>query len=160
MTIPAPPIKGYVTTYSAVAGLSHANLEVSLGFASGTLAHGYRAYQLSSPVGPNDFEWKDRTKYSGGCRYDISIGEYVQRADELRANLGKRHGYIEAVVDDNLAAFRASQGKKLTVRSGPERIVKIVPNVEGTTFPDSPLGNIPQWRLIVDKVFTFVGTSI
>lgn len=152
--------KGYVTTYRAVAGRNHADLEKALGLASGDLSNGYRVYQLADPVGPNDFEWKDRTRYSDGWRADRRIGYYVRRTDELRADLGKKHGYDDAVVDKKLADFQATETKKLNVRSGPDRIVKIVPNAKGTAYPDSPCGNIPQWKLVVDKAFTLVGTSV
>src|SRR5688500_16331027 len=130
-------LNGYVTTYSAVAGRSHAELEDVLGFAPGTLSNGFRVYQLSEPIGPNDFVWKDRTRYSDGWHFDPSIGESVQRADELRAHLGKQLGYDEAVVDRELAAFQVAQLNKLNVRSGPNRIVKILPNAKSNSFPDS-----------------------
>lgn len=160
MTNPDLSTKGYVTTYSAVAGLNHAQLEDALGFATGVLATGYRVYELASPVGPNDFEWRDRTRYSDGWRYEHSLGACVRRTDELRADLGKKHGYDDAVVDRALAAFKAAHAEKLNVRSGPQRIVKIVPNLRGAEYPDSSYRDIPQWELTVQKAFRFVGTSI
>jgi hypothetical protein len=153
-------LNGYVTTYSAVAGRSHAELEDVLGFAPGAFSNGLRAYQLSEPIGPNDFEWKDRTRYSGGWHFDPSITEYVQRADELRAHLGKQRGYEEVVVDRELAAFQLAQLKRLNVRSGPDRIVKVVPNGKANSYPNSEFRNIPQWRLKSDKQFIFIGTSV
>ena len=153
-------LDGYVTTYSAVAGRSHTELEDVLGFATGSLSNGYRVYQLSDPIGPNDFVWKDRTRYSDGWHFDPSIGEYVQRSDELRAHLGKKMGYDETGVDRELAAFQVAQVNKLNVRSGPKRIVKILPNAKPSSFPDSGFRNIPQWRLIHKKLFVFVGTSV
>src|SRR5687767_12314600 len=114
MTLHPPlSLSGYVTTCSAVTGRRHAELEDVLGFARGTLSAGLRVYQLSDPVGPNDFVWKDRTRYSDGWRFNSSIGECVQRADELRAHLGKQRGYDETAVDEDLAAFRAVQLEKL-----------------------------------------------
>jgi hypothetical protein len=153
-------LRGYVTTYRAVAGRSHAELADVLGFAPGTLSNGYRVYQLSEPVGPGDFAWKDRTRYSAGWHFDPAIGEYVQRADELRAHLGKRHGYDEGQVDRELAAFQVQQVQKLNVRSGPDRIVKVVPTQAGSDYPDSGFRNIPQWVLKNRKKFVFIGTSV
>ncbi len=153
-------LSGYVTTYSAVAGRSHAQLEEVLGFASGTLSNGFRVYQLSEPIVPTDFVWKDRTRYSDGWHLDPSIGEYVQRVDELRAHLGKNLGYDEGLVDRELASFQVAQVNKLNIRSGPGRIVKILPTAQSRSFPDSPVRNIPQWRLTNKKLFVFVGTAV
>jgi hypothetical protein len=153
-------LDGYVTTYRAVVDRSHAELEDVLGFAPGTLSKGFRVYQLAEAIGPNDFVWKDRTRYSAGWRFDPSIGEYVQRVDELRAHLGKNLRYDERVVDRELAAFQAAQVGKLNVRSGPNRIVKILPNGKSSDFPDSGFRNIPQWELTNKKRFVFVGTAV
>ena len=158
--IPTTKLKGYVTIFSAVTGQSHGELERRLGFGAGRLSNGYRAFQLSEPIGPDDFEWKDRTRYSGGWHYDPSIGEYVQRTDELRAHLGKKYGYDEKVVDRRIQDFRAAQLKRLNVRSGPNRVVKIIPNDPGTSFPDSPFEGIPQWNLTREKQFTFIGDNV
>jgi hypothetical protein len=153
-------LRGYVTTYRAVAGRSHAELADVLGFAPGTLSKGYRVYQLSEAVGPKDFEWKDRTRYAAGWHFDPTIGEYVQRTDELRAHLGKRHGYDEGHVDRELSDFQVKQMQKLNVRSGPDRIVKVVPEQAGSDYPDSAFRDVPQWVLKNRKKFVFVGTSV
>jgi len=153
-------LNGYVTIHSALTGRSHAELEDVLGFAPGTLSTGFRLYQLAEPVGPNDFAWKDRTRYSDGWHFDASIGEYVQRADELRAHLGKRLNYDDAVVDREVAAFQVAQVRKLNVRSGPGRIVKILPNARPGSYPDSTFSDIPQWRLIHKKLFVFSGAVV
>jgi hypothetical protein len=153
-------MNGYVTALSFIAGLSHAELANALGFAVGTLSNGYRVYQLAAPVGPDDFEWKDRTRYSAGWRGDRSLGYKVRRVDELRAEFGKQHSYDEAAVDRSLAAFHAAQLEKLQVRSGPDRIVRIVPNLRPSSYPDSDWRDVPQWELKNEKRFIFVGTSI
>jgi hypothetical protein len=153
-------LKGYVTTHRSVAGRSHAELANVLGLAPGALNNGYRVYQLDDYVGPGDFEWKDRTRYSDGWHFDRAIAEYVQRADELRAHLGKRHAYNESVVDHELAVFWVDQLLKLRVRSGPDRIIKVVPDDEGSAYPDSELRNIPQWKLKNRKQFVFIGRNI
>ena len=153
MTSPSTAkLSGYVTTHKALAGRTHAALEDILGFAPGTLSTGFRLYQLAEPVGPNDFSWKDRTRYSDGWHFDSSIGEYVQRGDELRAHLGRRLNYDDAVVDRELAAFQVAQFKKLNVRSGPGRIVKLLPNTRASAFPDSSFTNVPQQRLHQQEV--------
>jgi hypothetical protein len=153
-------MSGYVTVLSSVTGLGHAALGDALGFAVGTLSSGYRVYQLAAPIGPNDFEWKDRTRYSDGWRGDATLGFKVRRIDELRAQFGKQHRYDEAAVDRRLAAFHAAQLEKLNVRSGPDRIVKIVSNVKASSYPDSGTPDVPQWELKSMKRFIFIGTSV
>lgn len=153
-------LKGYVTTYSSIAGRSHAELANVLGLGVGALKNGYKVYQLVESVGAGDFDWKDRTRYSDGWRFNPAIDEYVQRADELRAHLGKLHGYDENVVDTQLSLFRLDQLHKLNIRSGPERIVKVVPDGRVSDYPDSEFRDIPQWKLKNPKQFVFIGTSV
>lgn len=151
---------GYVTTFSTIAGRTHEQLEALLGFSVGTLSSGMKVYQLRDAVGPNDFVWKDRTCYSDGWHFDPSVGEYVQRADELRAHLGKQLDYNEAAVDAELAAFQAAQVGKLNVRAGPGRIVKVVPNNKPIAYPDAFSRSSPQWRLTSRKKFIFIGAAV
>ncbi len=153
-------LKGYVTTYASVAGRNHVELANVLGLGRGALNNGYKLYQLVESVGSGDFEWKDRTRYSDGWHFNPAIDEYVQRVDELRAHLGKHHGYNESVVDSQLSMFRLDHLHKLNVRSGPERIVKVVPNDRGIDYPDSEFRDIPQWKLKNPKQFVFIGTSV
>lgn len=154
-----PPVafmKGYVTTYAAIAGSSLRDLEQRLGFQPGALADGYCIYALTSPVAADEFDWKDRTRYSDGWHYDPSIDEYVQRRDELRAHLGKSNSWDEAATDRQLERFMQEQQRRLNVRSGPDRIVKVRPKGLVANFPDSPFRNVPQWRLTVAKTFRLV----
>jgi hypothetical protein len=153
---PVAFMKGYVTTYAAIAGKSASELEQSLGFHPGALTSGYLVYALSSPVAVGEFEWKDRTKYSDGWHYDLSINEYVQRRDELRAHLGKSNNWDEVATDLQLARFMEEQRRRINVRAGSERIVKVKPKGTVANFPDSPFRSIPQWRLNVIKTFRLV----
>lgn len=146
-------LQGYVTTLTSITGRVSSEVEKSLGFAPGSLCGGYRVYVLIDQVARDDFEWKDRTRYSDGWHFDPEIREYVQRRDELRANLGKRLGYDEQAADATLREFMTRQVQRLNVRSGPERIVKVVPAGPIGAFPDSPLPGVPQWRLLFKKRF-------
>ncbi len=145
---------GYVTTLASVVRRSRTQLEQALGFAPGALTAGFVVYALDDPVGFADFEWKDQTTYSDGWHYDPSIGEYVQRQDELRAHWGKRNNYDEHATDARLQQIMSRHFMRLNVRVGPERIVKVVAKQRISAFPDSPLRGIPQWKLRVKKAFT------
>lgn len=145
---------GYVTTLASVQRRSAAQLEKALGFAPGSLAAGYVVYALSDHVGPADFEWKDQTAYSEGWHFDPRISEYVQRQDELRAHWGKHHSYDEAATDAKLREILSGHVRRLNIRHGPDRIVKVVAKNPIAAFPDSPLRGVPQWKLRSRKVFT------
>jgi hypothetical protein len=151
---PRESLAGYVTTFGSIARRSSAQLDQALGFAPGSLAAGYVVYALTDPIGPADFEWKDQTAYSDGWHFDRNIGEYVQRKDELRAHWGKQTSYDESATDAKLREITASHVNRLNVRHGPDRIVKVVPTRSVSSFPDSPLHGIPQWKLRVRKAFT------
>jgi hypothetical protein len=87
--------KGYVTTLGSVSGKGDAELERTLGFNAGSLKAGFDIYRLLDPVAINEFDWRDRTRYSAGWHIDptIPFGSNpnvrwaVQRRDELRAAL-------------------------------------------------------------------------
>lgn len=145
---------GYVTTLASIQRRNAVQLEAALGFAPGSLAAGYVVYALADPVGAADFEWKDQTTYSDGWHFDPTIGEYVQRQDELRAHWGKRNDYSERATDAKLHEIMASHVRRLNVRHGPERIVKVLARGRISAFPDSPLRGIPQWKLRSRKSFT------
>jgi hypothetical protein len=149
-------LRGYVTTYAAVAGRSSTVLERALGLGPGSLRAGYAVYELSAYVYSKEFEWKDRTMFSDGWHEDPSINEYVQRFDELRAHYGKRNNWSETATDAQLRRFLALQQSRLNVRVGASRIVKVVTTAPVLSFPDSPLRDIPQWRLTVRKPFRLV----
>lgn len=145
--------RGYVTTLRSIAGKGGRELEGLLGFNSGALDGGFYLFALDAPIGIGDFEWKDRTMYSDGWHFDRTIGEYVQRQDELRAHLGKLHSYNERRVDDKIDEVMRRQLLRLNVRHGADRIVKVIPKTRVTSFPDSPSRYVPQWRLRVVKSF-------
>jgi hypothetical protein len=64
---------GYVTQWSALKHLSILALENALGFGPGALNDGYAVYGLADRVDVGDFEWRDRTRYSGGWHADPTI---------------------------------------------------------------------------------------
>ena len=145
---------GYVTTLSSIVGKTSTEIELSLGLGPGSLASGFYVFALTDRVALSDFDWKDRTTYSDGWHYDPSIDEYVQREDELRAQLGKLNAYDEAATDGELREIMQKQVGRLNVRTGPQRIVKVLSKVTVSSFPDSPHRNVPQWKLRVRKAFT------
>ena len=138
---------GYVTTFSAIDGKSVSEVERSLGFNPGALRDGYLVYELLSPVELADFEWKDRTTYSGGWHLDRSINEYVQRGDELRSHFGKHTNYDEPATDALLQRVMENQRRRLNIRDGADRIIKVIPKGRISSFPDASLRNLPQWEL-------------
>lgn len=144
---------GYVTTMASIAGKSFGDLERSLGFGPSSLADGFYVYALVDIIGMSDFEWKDQTAYSDGWHFDPTIGEFVQRQDELRAQLGKLNQYNEAQTDEKIRAIMMRQLAQLNVRVGPERIIKVVAKQVMNLFPPSDFRRIPQWRLRNRKSF-------
>jgi hypothetical protein len=149
--------RGYVTTLRSVTRRTPSHVAEALGLAPSALAYGFIVYALAEPVGFEDFDWKDQTAYSDGWHFDRTIGEFVQRQDELRASLGRRHGYNEGETDANVRHLMATHVKRLNVRDGPERIVKVVAKqlsfAFADSFPDSPLRGVPQWKLRTCKSF-------
>ena len=153
--------KGYVTTLGSVSGKGDAELERTLGFNAGSLKAGFDTYRLLDPVAINEFDWRDRTRYSAGWHIDPTIRFgfnpnvrwAVQRRDELRAALGKQYNYNEKVTDLAIERILREELVKLNVRRGPGTIVKVRPRNTPNGYPDSPYRNIPQWELKVPKLF-------
>lgn len=153
-------LRGFVTTFDAITGLSRDELEDALGFRPGALATGYRIYALAGPVRCGEFTWMDRTTYSGGWHWDATIGEYVQRSDELRFHLYQQSGFDADASQAAEDRFIAEHTRRLNERAGPRRIVKVLPNVRlrgaPGDFPDSPERHVPQWELRVPKPFRLI----
>ena len=139
-----------------VAKRDRRDLERALGFNAGALKAGYSVYALISPIALGEFEWKDRTRYSDGWHFDPTIGEYVQRADELRAALGKQNNWQEDATDRQIKILMEKQRECLNVRSGPNRIVKVSAKQKVASYPDSPFFDVPQWRLTAPKAFVLL----
>jgi hypothetical protein len=157
-------MKGYVTTLDSILGKTDYEMEQALGFSQGALKSGYKVYALTEPVSASEFYWRDKTRYSGGWRADPSVkfGSDpnvvwgVQRQDELRAALGKKLNYDEKAVDAVMDGVLRESLTDLNQRTGPRRIVKVVPNKSPDGYPDARSGNIPQWELVVKKQFTLM----
>lgn len=153
---------GDVTTYQSIAGYTAEMIERRLGFARGRLARGYKVYQLKEPVAVGDFVWGDRTLYSGGWHYQYGAAEYARRIDILRGEIGRRFGYDEAKVDAWLEDFLREQARKLNVRTGRQRIVKIVSEIAHDTgrfwldqYPNAGVRNVPQWTIVKNRKKSF-----
>lgn len=144
---------GYVTQWSALKYLSITKLEAALGFNPGALKYGYAVYGLADKVGIDDFEWRDRTRYSGGWHADRTI-EFgtaglvwsVQRIDELRAALGKKLNYSESAVDEELKKIKMRWLTEMNTCFGDKQIVKVLSVARIGSFPDSPMLGVPQWE--------------
>jgi hypothetical protein len=151
-------LKGYVTTFASVQNRNRKELEDLLGFSRGALAGGYRLYELKEDVKLGEFEWCDRTLFSGGWNYDRSIKEFVQRQDEVRWKFMVKHDHFAPKADKEFDMFMGAEMAKLNVRSGPERIVKVRrnPALGNPEFPDSKFRDIPQWKLTIKKNFRLV----
>ncbi len=155
-------MKGYVTTAASISGKSASQVEDALGFQPGALDSGFVVFALIGYIQRNDFIWKDQTRYSGGWHLDRSIGYYVQRNDELRAYYlveakPKLNEVVDVLVDRKLNELKDEQARRLNVRIGPGRIMKVCPNrAHGRSFPDSRQRGIPQWELCVLKAFVRV----
>ena len=66
--------------------------------------------------------------------------------------LGKRFDYDERATDNALDQFLAEHVRRLNVRSGPGRIVKLVPS-RPASYPDSSTRETLHWKLTVTKQF-------
>jgi hypothetical protein len=160
-------LKGYVTTLQSVLGKTDYELEDSLGYRHGSLKPGFEIYALAQTVDSGEFVWRDRTRYSAGWHRDpnIKFGDDpnvvwgVQRRDELRAALGRKLNYDEKAVDLEIDKLCQKDLLELNIRTGPGKIVKVRPlkKLGSNDYPDSILGNIPQWELTVPKQFSLVG---
>ena len=150
------PLDGYVTTFRSIWAQNSVQLEKSLGFAPGALASGYLVYALDEPIELKDFEWKDQTTYSDGWHLDRTIGEYVQRADELRWGVHKRNHFVEPATENELRTIMTRHVMRLNVRDGSERIVKVQAKEKVLAYPNSRLRGVPQWKLCSPKRFVLV----
>ena len=64
------------------------------------------------------------------------------------------------MVDLEIDKLREKDLLALNLRTGPGKIVKVRPltKLGPDDYPDSIVGNIPQWELTVPKQFSLVGT--
>lgn len=156
--------QGYVTTHASIAGKTTYELELTLGYQEGTLIPGYTLLELVDPiVSVKEFEWRDCTNHSAGWIFDAQSNEYVQCNDLKRAENGSKYDYDESKSDAEHLRFKRGHLNQLNVRSGPDRIVKVVPRAPKkgwAAFPDSPLNQIPQWELTVPKRFRLIAKVV
>lgn len=146
---------GDVTTYISIAGKTGPEIEMRLGYKPGRLSAGFDVYELKQEVSVGDFEWTDRTRYSGGWQLQRGIGEFARRFDVLRAEYGKKFGYDEARVDQELDKLLRREAAKLNIRIGPNRIVKVFPVTLHDPrmfwleqYPNAQFRDIPQWTIL------------
>ena len=164
-------LKGYVTQLQCLEEKNARDLAISLGYVPSALSEGYGLYFLLQYVGPTDFRWKDRSRFSAGLAVEqvafrrngrmVMEDVYVDRYDQLRAakdarNVAKRMAGEEHWPDDwEMDAFISMQQVMLNVRFGPRRIAKIVPNkrLGSNDYPDAPGNGVPQWEIVTEKQF-------
>jgi hypothetical protein len=147
---------GCVTTMRSIVGLRPQELESALGYGDYRLEGGFFVYALDEAVGPGEFQWLGTTHFSAGWYYDESIDEFIQIADQFRWTLYKQSGFHGEKSDRQFDASMEQERARLNVRSGPDRIVKVIPVFSGDKYPDSRHKNIPQWRLLKPKRFTLL----
>jgi hypothetical protein len=148
-------LHGDVTTFASIAKLASTEVERRIGYKAGRLAAGYSVWALAQPVAAGEFLWTDTTSYSGGWQYVRAAGDYARRIDILRGEWGRRFGYDEARVDAELRRFLDAHLAKLNVRSGPARIVKVLPTTRHDPnlfwldqYPAAEVRGTPQWTLL------------
>lgn len=155
---------GYVTVLSAVSGRSARELERRLGLSLGRLQQGYAIYVLTEGVGLGEFEWKDVTRHSDGWAVDPSTtfkGEIMRvPVNDLMRGRHLVNTASDQQSDQALARFKAGELAKINVRAGDQRIVKVIPALLSGTYPDSPYGDVPQWRLLARKAFRLLGQFV
>lgn len=164
-------LTGYVTQLEHLVGKNARDLAVSLGYSSSALSEGYGLYFLIQSVGPADFRWKDRSRYSAGWAVELIEYEwkgrivkeyvYVDRYDQLRSakdikNFKKRiNGQANLPDDWAMDEFTSIQQVTLNVRTGPRRIAKVIPKkrLGSGDYPDAPGNGVPQWEIVTTKQF-------
>jgi hypothetical protein len=158
---------GDVTTLASIANQPPRQLEIRIGYGEGRLKDGYSLLALVEKVAIDDFIWGDQTRYSGRWQFRRDIGEYVPRIDLFRAELAKKHNYDEAKIDAEFYEMLGKQQNGLNTREGINRIVKIAPNVPHEDaldwrdqYPNSPIGNTPQWTLSRPKKFICIANVL
>ncbi len=142
---------GYVTTLISVIDRTSTELESRLGYGPRMLAKGYALYFLVQGVGPNEFRWRGRTRHAAGWTWDSDADDYIQWADKVRGSMATRRG--GAAADQQFDLLMVAQQQRLNVRTGSERIVKVVPIERGNAYPDAPGRGVPQWELLTRKEF-------
>lgn len=163
-------LKGYVTQLEHVVCKRPTDLALSLGYSIDGLSDGYYLYLLIEQIGLPEFQWKERSRYSGGkalewVEYKVGkkwLGEYayVDRFDHERYSMDrKREPWMPE--DMEIDIMMKQQHRIVNVLRGPHRIVKIRPEkrLGKDDFPDAPGEGVPQWELMVEKRFvcaTFV----
>lgn len=157
--------KGYVMQLRQVTELDPHALADRVGFARHLMEDGYALLVLTSTVARQDFVWRDRTRFSAGWvkervyfKGDNRVcwaDEFVQRADQDRFIFFQSNQYEN---EQNWDVFLAEQLKLLNVRQGSDRIVKVVPAIEGAKgdYPDAKGDGALQWELMVKKQFRCV----
>lgn len=143
-------LAGYVTTLISIIDREPAELERRLGYGPRRFARGFALYFLVQGVGSNEFRWRGRTRHAAGWTWDADAGEYIQWADKVRGNMALRPG---AAPDQQFDLLMVEHQQRLNVRSGSERIVKVVPIETGSDYPDAPGRGVPQWELLTRKEF-------
>ena len=145
-------IGGYVTTLISVIDRTPAELESRLGYGPRALARGFALYFLIQGVGPNEFRWRGRTRHAAGWTCDSDAGEAIQWADKVRWAMASQPRSA-AASDQQFDLLMVAQQQRLNVRTGSERIVKVVPLERGSDYPDAPGRGVPQWELLTRKEF-------
>jgi hypothetical protein len=153
---------GYVTQLIWLINKSSQELERSLGYSSGSLSQGWALYVLTEGVGPRDFIYQGRSRYSGGMAYDRDATQQLRDVGMINGNETMRVRRVDQLryqmfvnTKDEMAfdCFLTNENVKLNQRKGSHRIAKLVPLSRVNDYPDSPGNGVPQWEIVVPKTF-------
>lgn len=158
--------RGDVTQLLSLINVYPEELERRIGYKAGRLRLGWYLLVLSESVSPGQFTWGDTTASSGGTdpnRTEEFNGQHyrIPVQDLKRADLYRDSGYDEGAAQAGLDSFLARQLDWLNDRSGPNRIVKVMPTIGHDAslfwldqYPDvAPGHGVRQWTLTQPKEF-------
>lgn len=126
-------LRGYFTQFKSVAGRDAKALARTLGFADRLLVNGWALLQMTRVPKADEFEMRGYTHLPGGGK-----GLDTSKLDVAKLK--------ELVIKE---AFSTS---------GPNRLVKVIPNVPGKSDDDYPKAlGAPQWEAVKPLPYKVVG---
>jgi len=124
-----PNVSGWITQEKFILGWTPGQMEGILGLPTGYFSHGATLWVLVQLPQPNEFELGGFTHWPGGQ----PVGERVDRSAWTPEFVSKHKGFAR----DSWSL------------SGPDRLVKVVPNQPPSYVPSWPVGKgAKQWKLL------------
>ena len=141
--------RGFFTKALYLRGVSSTEIENRIGYRSGRLSQGWHLLFLERMPNADDFEVRGYSHMSGG----VPMGHLKSPPDPRNSEQRLR--------DDghDLRKFKKSLIEGTFSLHGPDRLAKVIPVAGEFGANDYPPGSgIPQWTLIKDLPFRFIGT--